>query len=377
LPDAGWAAIDLGLAGGQATEATSINDAGTIVGSVWHFGDGSFSIGGFVYKSGVMRTLQGLAGVYELEPAAINASEKIVGTAQDTNNGSILVVWDTPDVGPKLLGGTHRVGMAALNDRGDIAVTDELDPGISYNALVWRNGVSLNLGNLTDTSVDNPSTQANAMNSSGQIVGTSQVAAVRYANASPDKLMHPFLWENGVMRDLGTLAPYPCTNYGALSPADCSAGWAAGINAHGVVVGSVTGSEGKLRAFIWKDGTMTGLSVYSGQDTRGRAINDRGQVLATVGSSVFLWENGQAQVVVTDATTVYWGSPLLLGPNGEVVGSMWVGGEQHAFVWESGKLTDLGPGQANAINNRLEIVGYTLGPQPTPWSRAKLWRRKP
>ena len=225
--NSGWEAIDLGLADGQATEGTSINDAGTIVGSVWQFGNGFFSIGGFVYKSGVMRTMQGLAGLYLLEPAAINASEKIVGTAQDGHGGSSLVVWETPDAAPKLLGGMHRVGIAALNDRGDIAVTDEVSPGINYNALLWRDGVSLNLGNLTDTSVDHPSTEANAMNSSGQIVGTSQVAAVRYSNASPDKLMHPFLWENGVMRDLGTLGPYRCTNYGAVSPADCSAGWAA------------------------------------------------------------------------------------------------------------------------------------------------------
>jgi probable HAF family extracellular repeat protein len=90
--------------------------------------------------------------------------------------------------------------------------------------------------------------------------------------------------------------------------------------------------------------------------------------VGTVGDTTFFWDNGQAQIVVVDNTAVT-GLPLLLSSNGEVVGSMVVGGVPHAFVWQAGKLTDLGPGQPHAINKRGDIVGES-------GSRAMLWRKK-
>jgi len=113
---------------------------------------------------------------------------------------------------------------------------------------------------------------------------------------------------------------------------------------------------------------MRDLGVFPGHYTTPLAINDRRQVIGIVGTarydSTFFWDNGGVQLVTTTAV-----DRPDLGPNGEVVGTMRVGGEERAFVWQAGVLTDLGPGSATDINSRGEIVG-SRGNMPT------LWRKK-
>jgi probable HAF family extracellular repeat protein len=186
---------------------------------------------------------------------------------------------------------------------------------------------------------------------------------------------HPFLWENGVMRDLGVLAPRPCTYFD-----NCSWGEATGINASGVVVGTSRDAEGRDRAFIWEKGVMRDLGVAPGHVTTAIAINDRGQVIGSVDDDMFFWDNGQTQIIGP-----YWSfHPVGLSPNGEVIGSGMGGSPgEHALVWQAGRLIDLGPGVALAINNRGEVVGWTdsrgvvdsyFG---SAFARPMLWRRRP
>jgi len=204
-------------------------------------------------------------------------------------------------------------------------------------------------------------TQAMAWNSRGQIVGFSPVSRFTDAGDSYYQI-HPFLWENGVMRDLGIFAPRPCN---LPSPVACGSGFAIAINTDGTVVGWTTADSILLRAFIWRDGEMRDLGVFPGKFTRAWAINDRGQVLGTVGpgyytssDTTFIWENGQARILPFRASS-------LLGPNGEVVGSR----DGHIFIWEEGHVTDLGEGSPIAMNGRGDIIG-TRGALPT------LWRKK-
>jgi probable HAF family extracellular repeat protein len=95
---------------------------------------------------------------------------------------------------------------------------------------------------------------------------------------------HVFRWENGIMRDLGTLG-------GAdISPR--------AINNAGQVVGDIAIEGGTTRhAFLWENGIMHDLGTLGGGNSNATAINNAGQV---VGASTtieghthaFLWENG-------------------------------------------------------------------------------------
>ena len=187
---------------------------------------------------------------------------------------------------------------------------------------------------------------AAAVNARGQVVGT---------NGTAEGKQHAFLWQNGKMRDLGTLG-------GRDSGASA-------INASGQVIGtSLTSKPQHVHAFIWKDGKMTDLGTLGGKSSRPRALNDRGQVVGesfTASGMVhaFLWQNGK----MTDLGTLGGSDSFASGINdrGQVVGSSSTSnGSQHAFLWQSGKMTDLGTlgahftsSSATAINGRGQVVG--------------------
>jgi probable HAF family extracellular repeat protein len=79
-----------------------------------------------------------------------------------------------------------------------------------------------------------------AINDLTQVTGTSDVAG--------DLTSHAFLWQNGVMRDLGTL---PGDYY--------SVGYS--INNLGQIVGQSCDVNGNCRGFLWSKGTMTDLNT--------------------------------------------------------------------------------------------------------------------
>lgn len=362
-----WEAISLGLLGAESGRATAIDDSGTIVGSL-RFPAGINALSyGFIYKDGVMQKLWSSDNVHtDYLPMAVSPSGRIAGLTSRSGGGELLI-WDNADAAPRLPGGGSLYRFVGINARGDFLVDygDHLNSGSGVlRAVLFKNNVPEELGSLNDTVSHSAESAALAWNARGQIVGGSKVASISQGDGDWSELFHPFIWENGVMRDLGSLTPLPC----ATTPNnDCSAGWATGVNAHGVAVGR-SGVDRLWRAFIWENAEMRDLGVFPGHHTIALAINDRRQVIGIVGAahydSTFFWDNGRVQLVTTTAV-----DRPDLGPNGEVVGTMLVGGEAHAFVWQAGVLTDLGPGSASDINSRGEIVGRR-GNMPT------LWRRK-
>ena len=95
-----------------------------------------------------------------------------------------------------------------------------------------------------------------------------------------------------------------------------------------------------------------------------------------------------ARYAVTDLSTLGGDTSRALGINGkgQVVGSAdTAGGHAHAFLWEKGKMRDLGTlgdtSEADAINKKGEVVGiYQIGPQvrnsdgAEPFSQSFRWQ---
>ena len=120
------------------------------------------------------------------------------------------------------------------------------------------------------------------------------------------------------------------------------------------------------RPFLWEDGVMKDLGAFeTGGSGQAFAINDRGQV---VGSSVvagndhaFIWDRG----VMTDLTGLN-SQALSINNRGQVVGvSTTSSGVGQAFLYENGKITVLGTlggdfSSASSVNERGEVVGSSI-----------------
>jgi probable HAF family extracellular repeat protein len=202
------------------------------------------------------------------------------------------------------------------------------------------------------------------LNDLGHVVGEASISG---SSEGMNAIAHAFLYENGQMKDLGTLG----------GPSSS----ALAINDSGHVVGySQTDPDnwyGPWHAFLWTDEgdpntrDMKDLGTLPG-DTYSRAygINSSGQVVGMshdangATTHAFLYENGQMR----DLGTLPGGASsaaLSISDSGQVVGwSDTADGESHAFLYENGQMRDLGtlPGgtssAALAINISGQIVGY-------------------
>jgi probable HAF family extracellular repeat protein len=203
--------------------------------------------------------------------------------------------------------------------------------------------------------------QANAINISGHVAGSAQIASGSY---------HPFLYSGGVMTDLGIATGFT----------DGSA-WA--VNDAGqVAVSEGVGGNLSGDAFLWESGSgLTDLGKINGSPTIPLGINNAVtnvhpvQIVGT-GGDAWIWQKGG---VMTDLNTLLpphsgWVLTEADGINDsqQIVGQGTINGQYHASLWQigSGVPTDLGtlPGVANsgakAINNSSQVAGWSNTPPP-------------
>jgi probable HAF family extracellular repeat protein len=339
----------------------------------------------FQWKDGSLSDLGGLGGPEDCSVAlSINASGLIAGVAENDVVDPFFgqkelraVVWENGRIEDLGTFGGNETAATDINGRGQVvgwALTSKPDPfslilvsfggggaGPQTQAFVWQKGHMRNLGTLGGSDA-----MAWAVNDRGQVVGVS------YTNDDPNPTtgfptLHPFLWENGRMIDLGTLGG--------------TAGGTFALNNRGQVIGSsnLVGDQ-VFDQFLWDNGKLTDLTTQSigGLFVFTNAINDAGQI---VGGAIFpggkfdaaVWRNGVLTDLGTldgDCGSVAWA----INSHGQIVGTSFPCdiGSPRAFLWQNGSIVDLNaliPAGSSleladpyAIRDNGEIAGIGIAP---------------
>ena len=327
----------------------------------------------FQWEDDVLSDLGTLPGGTSSCSQWINERGLIVGGA---TNGAIDSLTGYPEVNAVLwkngtirnlgtLGGNESVAFG-LNNRGQVAgfalntVADPYTNVLAFgatqaHAFLWQDGVMQDLGTL-----GGPDSIAYIVNERGQVAGAS------FTNSTPNPTtgyptFDPFLWEDGQMLDLGTLGG--------------TAGGTNDMNNRGQVVGqSNLAGDMTHHPFLWdKKKGLIDLGTFGGSNGAATWLNDAGEVVGVANlpgdtaHDAFLWKNG----VLTDLenlgqTSYAWS----INSRAQVVGNSRVNSTTvHPFLWENGgPMVDLNslvpPGsgltlyEVWAINDRGEIAGW-------------------
>jgi probable HAF family extracellular repeat protein len=320
------------LPGGFNSFANSVNGSGAIVGAS-ETGEtdpvlGTVSCHPALWKDGTVFDL-GTLGGYEGLALESNEHGQVVGVATNGVPDSFL--------------GLYGNGLPSL-----------FNYGTQQRAFLWQRGVMLDLQTL-----GGPDAAAVYVNDAGQVAGASYTDfTINNVTGIPTE--HPFLWEKGVMQDLGSLGG--------------SVAFPNALNNRGEIVGeSLVTGDATEHPFLWtKSQGMQDLGTLGGDFGRGYAINNEGQAVGVTSLSngavrAFSWQSGVMKNLGTlkgDGCS----SAYAMNSNGQVIGASFACDFSivHAVLWEHGRIINLNrfvpPGSGitltdpSSINDRGEIV---------------------
>ncbi|HEY7093098.1 MAG TPA: hypothetical protein VH393_07970 [Ktedonobacterales bacterium] len=284
-----YSVVDLGTLSGEGSSvAVAISDSGYIVGVA----DTLAGTHAAFWRNGAITDLGTLpAGSDVLEALGVSNRGEFVGHAFNlTTRTALPYFWPrggAPQALPTL--GVANASASGINDLGEIAgfaspnmVSDPFDAfGRTYqrHATVWNQGVIRDLGTL-----GGPSSLADGfhpINNRGNVVGAADVDT-KINPVSGFYSYHAALWTQ-------TTQPHPVvTDLGALTrQPDNAISYAEGINELDQVVGSAltdvsdTCFGGPQQwGFLWQLGVMRGLPPLAGDcDAIAQSLNNHGQVV--------------------------------------------------------------------------------------------------
>ena len=282
----------------------------------------------------------------------------------------------------------------AINQRGQISglsENDQTDPvtgNPEFHAVVWQNDQILDLGTLGGVS-----SFAEDLNNRGQVTGVAlndvpdPFSLLGLGSVTTLTQTHGFLWQRGKMRDLGTLGG---PDSWAVFVND--RGQVAGASYTSYVIDPLTGTP-PVGAFLWENGKMKDLGSLGGDNgligAYGiiAALNNHGQVagnMEVAGNQfihAFLWNAEK----LADLGTLGGNYSFAEGINdaGEAVGVSSLPGDQtnDGFLWRNGVMTDLGTlggdpcSAALSVNSRGQVLGASESAAGgcNEWTTALLW----
>lgn len=295
---------DLGTLGGSWSFADAVNDRGQITGVALNgvpdplsmlyqfnwcvpFGicpsNGTQSRGFLWEEKEGMRDIGTLGGP-DAFPALINQHGQIAGfsytdaTPQPTTGLPTLhpFLWEKgkgmKDLGT--LGGTLTASVNGLNERGEVVGGSLLSGDVINHPFLWNGEKLIDL--TAPPFGGSAGGEAYWINEAGEVVGFSGIAAPCPGSVPPREAGHGFLWRNGVVTDLGTIA----------GTVESEGNF---INSKSQIVGDAWSCDfSVLSATLWEDGSLVDLNTLIPQDTpiylyQAAFIDDRGQI-AVLGS---------------------------------------------------------------------------------------------
>jgi probable HAF family extracellular repeat protein len=254
---------------------------------------------------------------------------------------------------PTLPRGTFSEATAINARRQVVGRSDIASEDFGFHAVLWDGGEIIDLGTLPGGTYS----FATGINNKGQIVGVSQTTGANCEAGAFNACEHAFLWDDGVMIDLGVIG-------GPFSGAR-------GINQRGQVVGySTTLADGGTMAVLWDEGTIIDLGRLSGdRSATASAINNRGQIVGwseNTTTRAFLWQGG-TMVELAPLPGGEFGLAADIDSAGRIVG---IGddGARPPVMWVKDLPVSLPMplgaqfGQASAINNSGDAAGWIISP---------------
>ena len=299
------------------------------------------------------------------------------------------VIWGRDGASPTDLGtlGGNASQAVARNQRGDTVGVALNDVAENPDFALFMNGflpaatqarafVSQGNGLQDLGTLGGNDAFASFINDSGLVYGLSYTDTVAHDTTGVPTI-HPFLWSNGTMRDLGSLGGSLAT------PGNISYFWTGPVlNQHGDAIGTSTlpGDE-FWHAFLWSCGRMRDLGTLGGNLSEALAINGAGVVVGRADFSpdspyhhAVAWRNNSIHDLgVVDPCQN--STATSINSAGDAVGGLGACTDNpddqnyfSAFFWHKGKpmadlntlvtpASDMHIEFATAINDRGEIVG--------------------